>query len=137
VTDSRARALLLLALVAVAACKSNDGPGDPLACPLPPSLTADAGVGQCHAARRLLRCHLAQGATQICLSSDPSRCPESTTSGTDAGAPGGCTQLCAPGEYGVACGAPAPDTSFSPPTGCKNMPPTPGGVFFYCCPCTP
>jgi hypothetical protein len=111
---------------------------DEVACPLPSNLTADAGAGQCHAARLLLRCQLAQGATQICLSSEPSRCSNSAgTSGTDAGAPGGCDQLCASGEYGVSCGGPAPGTTFTPPTGCKQMPPTPGGTFFYCCPCTP
>jgi hypothetical protein len=134
VANRRVPALLLLTLLAAAACKANDQ----VACPLPPNLTADAGGGQCRGARLLLRCQLAMGATQICLSNDPSRCSDGmAASGTDASAPGGCTQLCAPGEYGVACGGPGPGATFTPPTGCKEMLPTPGGVVFYCCPCTP
>jgi len=46
---------------------------------------------------------------------------------------------CAGSEYAVACGGlPQPDAASvnqQPPSGCRLVLATPGGVAFYCCPC--
>jgi hypothetical protein len=108
---------------------------DSVACPLPASLTGvDPASGQCRAARMLLNCPVTQNVNRLCLSNDRFRCSDDTTA-SDAGVPSGCDDLCAPGDYAVACGKPGPGTSPAPPAGCKDGRPTPGGVVFYCCPC--
>jgi hypothetical protein len=106
------------------------------ACRWPSNLdNVDPSTGQCRGARTLLSCSLAGGATQICLSNDPNRCPDTGTAVADAGTAAACTNLCAPGEYAAACGKVGPGTIPDPPAGCKNARPTPGGVIFYSCPC--
>jgi hypothetical protein len=109
------------------------------ACTWPTTLeAADAVTDQCRVARVLLSCELAAGARRICLAKDLTSCSAATGAG-DAGTDGSCTNLCATGEYAVACGKPGPGTGggtgATPPAGCKTMFPTPGGVVFACCPC--
>jgi len=44
---------------------------------------------------------------------------------------------CESGQYAVACGSPSTGgPTAAPPAGCTSAEITPGGVIFYCCPCS-
>jgi hypothetical protein len=108
------------------------------ACSWPASLdpTDTMNGGQCVAARTLLSCPLS-GATQLCISNDPTQCP---AGGAQAGAPSGpCRDHCQANEYAISCGTIGPGNHAalvaSPPTGCHGALTTPGGIYFECCPC--
>jgi hypothetical protein len=91
----------------------------------------DAAPGACTAARALVTCTEANGEGSFCLSNDALTC-----SGTGAGAT--CQDKCAPNQYAVSCGQVGPSDSgdATPPANCSPGLFTPGGVAFYCCPCS-
>ena len=105
------------------------------ACAWPASLVDEnAGRGACHAARALLSCVGSNQTFEDCLSNDPAACPG------PASMPGvtfTCHDVCAPHEYGVACGSIGPGPISDPPAGCHDPLATPAGIVFYCCPCQP
>lgn len=121
----------IVALAALAACtETTAGSSTNAACTWPASLDdADAAAGACHAKRALVQCSLPGGVTEACLSDDPAECPGSA----DAG--GTCTDQCAAGEYGVACGQVGPGSIGTPPAACRDMGAIPAGIVYYCCPC--
>ncbi|HEX7599742.1 MAG TPA: hypothetical protein VF518_16110 [Polyangia bacterium] len=83
--------------------------------------TDAATAGQCRAARAFVTCQEENGGVLAGLMNDWP----------------GCTDDCTDNEYGAACGAVGPSTTPmpDPPSGCRMVAPTPGGVVFYCCPC--
>ena len=103
---------------------------DSTSCTWPASLNPrDASDGQCTAARAYVNCTFADGSGELCLSDDPTGCPNSPVS------PGGaCQNQCSSTEYAVQCGKIGP-SSFEAPAGCRMASATPGGIAFYCCPC--
>jgi hypothetical protein len=122
----------IFAFAAFAACTTTaGGPSTTTtACTWPASLDdVDAAAGACHAKRALVQCSLPGGLTEGCLSDDLAQCPGSA----DAG--GTCTDQCAAGEYGVACGQVGPTPIGTPPAACRDMGAIPAGIVYYCCPC--
>jgi hypothetical protein len=131
--DLKAAPLLAIALLWTA-CSSGASPAAALpTCAWPAALDdADAGRGGCHAARTWLTCE-GGNVNESCLSNDPARCPGSEISGVSFT----CHDRCAPGEYGVVCGAVGGGPFMDPPAGCHDQAPTPAGIAFHCCPCLP
>ncbi|HVZ33063.1 MAG TPA: hypothetical protein VG963_11590, partial [Polyangiaceae bacterium] len=86
-----------------------------------------ADAGSCSAARLYLSCSYAGGVTGLCLSEDPSHCPD-----PQPGTALQCQDQCGSNEYAVSCsslprpGAPAP--TLSTPPGCRSAGATPGGI---------
>ncbi len=107
-------------------------------CHWPESLN-DAGPGACTVGRAYVVCHFPSGAGCLCISDDPTSCPNC---GPVTGAT--CQNVCAQGEYAVSCGGPPipiglPDGGFGSyqkaPDGCTGVGATPGGNLYSCCPC--
>jgi hypothetical protein len=121
----------IVAVATLAACTGSvtGSSTSTAACTWPTSLDGVDAAGACHAKRALVQCSLPGGLTEGCLSDDPAECPGSA----DAG--GTCTDRCAAGEYGVACGQVGPGTIAKPPTACRDMGAIPAGIVYYCCPC--
>lgn len=97
------------------------------ACDVP----SDSGEGaSCHAGRELLRCTSPSGGA-ICIGEADSRCE-----GTDASFT--CESVCEPDEYAASCGSTTPGGGGAQPPAeaCRSLFPTPGGVVYYCCPCS-
>jgi hypothetical protein len=117
---------------------SDSGATQLPACRWPAALdpTDGAATGQCRAARAFVTCQDGTGGGQGCLSNDPMRCPDLSAQPAVGLT---CQNECAANEYGAACGSVGPSTAPfpTPPTGCRMVAPTPGGIAFYCCPCNP
>jgi hypothetical protein len=99
--------------------------------------SADASRAECGAARVYLSCS-SSSETMTCMTDNLSECP--------AGGPiiipsvtfSDCKNLCNSDEYVMACGGVGPGepaVSTQLPTACRALPPNPGGVSYYCCPC--
>jgi hypothetical protein len=103
-------------------------------CARPPQLEAsDAAPTACGSARAAVSCALSNGDGELCLSDDPTRCPDpSPIVGATAVS---CQNLCGDAEFAVACstipGLPPWPTL---PAACRSIAPTPGAEYF-CCPC--
>jgi hypothetical protein len=95
-------------------------------------LSAEAGSRACSANRALLECSTEAGAGTICLSDNPTQCPDQPVLGGSLT----CHNQCDPHEYGVVCGGPPPAIYADPPAGCRGVTPVPSGAVFYCCPCS-
>jgi hypothetical protein len=91
----------------------------------------DGGPGACGWARAYIDCEYPNGAGCSCMTDD------TTCSGCGAGAT--CTDKCSATEYAVSCGSIGPGnpsiTYADAPAGCRSLPPNPGGISLYCCPC--
>lgn len=116
--------------------RGSGGAGPGAATPDCPELgmfTDPVQVG--YAAKRLLlECADAGGGTtEICISDDATTCPGSSSS---AGTGIACSNLCTMWEYGLSYSGVGP--SAAPPSvgACRLCLQTPGGVAFYCCPCS-
>jgi hypothetical protein len=108
---------------APAQCKRADGLDGP-----------GAPRDSCTSKRAYLKCDLPGGVTELCLSDDPTRCPDEGVSGGAAAM--SCSDQCAADEYAVACGRIGPNVgSAAPPDGCRSLLAGPGGGISYCCPC--
>lgn len=96
-----------------------------------PRHTRDAGAGSCLAARYALACSVpSTGASEICVSDDPTRCDTGTT------VTSGCVSKCAANEYAASCGPATGDAgTTTPPPSCRVLALAPGGHPFYCCTC--
>ena len=115
----------------------------------------DAGPGACGVGRAYVECTYPAGVacdsgltytspnggvTMLCLSDDATGCPGChPIAGTAT-----CKNICAPGQYAMACGGPpklALDGGYDqtyyqePPSVCALVRPTPSGVGYWCCPC--
>ncbi|HVU03694.1 MAG TPA: BPTI/Kunitz domain-containing protein [Polyangiaceae bacterium] len=101
------------------------------ACEFAPELARSFSTRDvCTAARTWLSCDARGGATELCMSDDPSHCP-----GDDPGS--NCRNACKPSEYVAACGGVGPGNIPAPPAGCRSAGAVPAGIAFYCCPCGP
>jgi hypothetical protein len=129
--------LMALAFVAAAALSCSDNKSGTSANDLGvrqchwPSNLDDAGPDQCHAARALVACHDATGATCVCLSDSTDSCASCGVGFS------GCQDECGANEYAVNCGVvgPSPNGIPDPPAGCTQKSVTPAGTAQYCCPC--
>ena len=96
-----------------------------------PSLV-DGGPGSCGFARAYIDCEYPNGSGCACMTDD-------TTCSGCGGAGATCTDKCSATEYAVSCGSIGPGnpsiTYADPPAGCRSLPPNPGGISMYCCPC--
>ena len=138
---------LLAVVIAVAGCgggsplvggatdaTTSDGATDATAtanqCRHDPSVV-DGGPGACGWARAYIDCKYPNGSGCSCMTDDTS------CSGCGAGAT--CTDECSANEYALACGSIGPGdpsiTYADAPAGCRSLPPNPGGISLYCCPC--
>jgi hypothetical protein len=105
------------------------------ACHWPAAFDATDAGGGCRAGRFRLACDGGDAGLSVgCISDDPRQCdgvrvqPDVTFT---------CHDECAPNEFGLVCGGVGPGSAPSdPPAGCHSFSPTPGGIVFYCCPCS-
>ncbi|HET7545730.1 MAG TPA: hypothetical protein VFK05_37940 [Polyangiaceae bacterium] len=106
------------------------------ACSIPRD-SFDAGPGSCAVARAYVTCHTPSGAGCLCLSDDPTTCPDCAE--TFQNAQLSCESKCAANEYAVSCGGPPrPNGNVAyqgVPAGCHSLSGTPGGNQYACCPC--
>jgi hypothetical protein len=137
----RSTALVAFTLIALSACASQSSgagaPAPPLpACSWPASVDAPDGatLSGCSAGRLLLVCKGSSSGVEVCLSSDPTQCPDSASVAADYPT---CTEQCADDEYAVGCGA----TDAPTPVGCHALTtldaslPVGFPTGFACCPC--
>jgi hypothetical protein len=114
--------------IGTAGARGDGGAGTGATCAWPASLdTPDAGAGACRPAHDLLSC-----GDELCLSNDPTQCPEENSVTTPMS---DCHDLCGAQEFAVVCGSVGPGPISDPPAGCHGELATPGGIVFYCCPC--
>jgi hypothetical protein len=88
--------------------------------------------GICRTGVTVVNCTSSNGDGETCISGDPTQCPGSNVlvgAGTWT-----CQNACHPDEYGTGWGALG--VGGEPPSGCRDLGPTPAGVGFACCPCS-
>jgi hypothetical protein len=130
---------LLLPLTLFGACgndSSKESSSSPLSsCEWPAEFDAvdAAPSGQCRDAHRYFLSCEGNGVTELCLSDDQSCHGASSLTGAK------CESQCEEGEYAMVCGSIgvglASDGNTDPPSACRMVAPTPGGIVFVCCPC--
>jgi hypothetical protein len=139
--DMRVTRLGTLALLLVG-CTSTQAGSDAVnpviypACHWPAALDpTDAGDSRCQAKRYRLSCDGGDaGVRAFCISDDATQCEGP---GRVQGVTFTCHHDCAPNEFGLICGGIGPASAHDdPPAGCHSSSPTPGGIIFYCCPCS-
>jgi hypothetical protein len=117
----------------LAACSSGptQSNGNVANCSFPATTASTPTTGDCNSNRTLIECKSDSSEYEICLSDNVNACPGESPNGT-------CQPQCQPTEYAAACGgsSDAGALNANPPTSsCRALPPNPGGVVFYCCPC--
>ena len=95
----------------------------------------DAGPGACTIDVAFVSCEGPAGGC-ACLSDNPASCPDPQCGPTDGMT---CKNACAANEYAMACGGlPGPNAPAyqDAPSNCRFATANPGGVAYYCCPCS-